>query len=155
MTKQNIRIIETDATHAAIAAPLLDAYRQFYKKPSDLDAAFVFLSERLKNEESVLFLAFLDSGSAAKPVGFVHLYPTFSSLTLRKQWILYDLFVAHEARRRGIGEALMNRARQLAKETGADSLILETAKDNFIAQGLYERLGYIRDEVFYRYSLQI
>ncbi len=155
MTKQNIRIIETNATHAPIAAPLFDAYRQFYHKPSDLDAAGAFLSERLKNEESVLFLAFFDSGPSAKPVGLVHLYPTFSSLTLRRQWILYDLFVAPEARRRGVGKALMNRARQLAKETGADSLILETAQDNFTAQRLYERLGYKRDEVFYRYSLQI
>ena len=155
MTQEETRIIQADATCACVAAPLFDAYRQFYKKPSNLDSARTFLSERLKNSESVLFLAYLNSGSSALPVGLVHLYPTFASLALRKQWILSDLFVAPEARGRGVGEALMNRARKLAQETGADSLILETAKDNHTAQKLYERLGYLRDEIFYRYSLPV
>jgi len=70
----------------------------------------------------------------------VHLYPTFSSLTLRRQWILSDLFVTPEARCEGVGEALMNRARRLAEETDADALLLETATSNFTAQTLYERL---------------
>ncbi len=46
----------------------------------------------------------------------------------------------------------MNRARQLAEETDADALLLETATDNFTAQKLYEKMGYKRDEVFYRYA---
>ena len=38
-------------------APLFDAYRQFYKKPPDLEAARRFLFARLSKGESVLFLA--------------------------------------------------------------------------------------------------
>jgi ribosomal protein S18 acetylase RimI-like enzyme len=49
----------------------------------------------------------------------------------------------------------MERARQLGKETGAHQLILETATDNFTAQRLYEKLGYKRDEEFYRYALAL
>lgn len=155
MANENLRIIKANARHSPSAASLLDAYRQFYKKKSDLKATRNFLKRRLTNNESVLFLAFSNKGRNAKPVGLVHLYPTFSSLTLRRQWILSDLFVIPEARREGVGEALMNRARQFAEETDADALLLETATDNFTAQKLYERLGYRRDEVFYRYALTI
>jgi ribosomal protein S18 acetylase RimI-like enzyme len=155
MANKNFRIVKVNASHSLLGVPLFDAYRQFYKKKSDLKAARDFLKRRLKNRESVMFLAFSDGGRRAKPVGLVHLYPTFSSLTLRRQWILSDLFVVPEARRQGVGEALMNRARQLGEETDADALLLETATDNFTAQKLYERLGYRRDQKFYRYALTI
>jgi ribosomal protein S18 acetylase RimI-like enzyme len=155
MAKESLRIVKANARHSPLAASLFDAYRQFYKKKSDLKAARDFLKRRLKNRESVLFLAFSEGEGQAKPVGLVHLYPTFSSLTLRRQWILSDLFVVPEARREGVGEALMNHARRLAKATDADALLLETATDNFTAQKLYERLGYKRDQEFYRYALTI
>ena len=155
MTNESLRVVKANARYLRLAVPIFDAYREFYKKKSNLKAARGFLKRRLKNRESVLFLAFLDGGGRIKPVGLVHLYPTFSSLTLRRQWILSDLFVIPESRGRGVGEALMNRARQLAEETDADALLLETATDNLTAQKLYERLGYRRDQEFYRYALKV
>ena len=86
-------------------------------------------------------------------LGFVQLYPSLASIPMKPIWILYDLFVAPSARNLGVGRRLMDRATQLAKETGADALILETAADNHTAQRLYEKLGYKRDDVFYRYAL--
>jgi ribosomal protein S18 acetylase RimI-like enzyme len=74
---------------------------------------------------------------------------------MRNIWILNDLYVAHEHRKYGLGRALMERARQLARETGAKRLTLATALDNFTAQRLYESLGYQRDEKFYHYSLEV
>jgi len=155
MPNENLRIVKANARHSPLAAPLFDAYRQFYRIESDLKAARAFLKRRLKNRESVLFLAFSNGVGQGKPVGLVHLYPTFSSLTLRRQWILSDLFVTPEARHQGVGEALMNHARLFAEGTKADALLLETATDNFTAQKLYEKVGYKRDEVFYRYALTI
>ena len=114
-----------------------------------------FLKGRLKMKESVLFLAFLSSGPHARPVGLVHIYRTFSSLSLRPQWILSDLFVIPKARRKGVGEALMNRARKLALDTGANALLLETTIDNINAQRLCERLDHKRDTPSYRYALAI
>jgi ribosomal protein S18 acetylase RimI-like enzyme len=133
------------------AAPLFDAYRQFYRKPPDVEAARRFLFARLSKGESVLFLAHLDGRS----VGFVHLYPVFSSVNLTRQWILNDLYVAPEARKTGVARALMQRAHQLAEETRANSLTLETASDNIAAQRLYESLGWRRDEEFFRYYLPL
>jgi len=47
----------------------------------------------------------------------------------------------------------MNRAGQLAEETGARAIELTTARSNTQAQALYESLGYRRDEEFFTYSL--
>jgi GNAT superfamily N-acetyltransferase len=153
MYSQALQIEVLQATPADVGsvAPLFDAYRQFYKKPANEEAARRFLFARLSKGESVLFHALHDGAS----VGFVHLYPVFSSLNLTRQWILSDLYVVPEARKHGVGHALMDRARQFAESTQADGLMLETATDNHTAQRLYERLGWKRDDEFYRYFLAV
>jgi GNAT superfamily N-acetyltransferase len=147
------RIVRAGMEHVGMAAPLFDAYRQFYKLPPDPEKGRKFLSERLSRSESVVFLALIEGETGWIAAAFMQLYPTFSSLSLKRLWILNDLFVAPQARKAGIAKALMERARQLAAETGAEGLILETAVDNVAAQTLYERLGWKRDEKFYRYAL--
>ncbi|MGH7497626.1 MAG: GNAT family N-acetyltransferase [Gemmatimonadales bacterium] len=134
-------------------APLFDAYRQFYERPSNLALARDFLSARLGRGESVVFLA--EDGDAA--MGFVQLYPLFSSTSAQpgRLWLLNDLFVVPSARGRGIGRLLMDRARRLAEETGACGLELATARTNAGAQALYESLGYRRDDDFFRYELHL
>ena len=84
--------------------PLFDAYRVFYEKPSDLKLARSFLTERLQLRESVILLAVTASGEA---VGFTQLYPSFSSVSARRIWILNDLYVAEQARGSGAAQALM------------------------------------------------
>lgn len=74
-------------------------------------------------------------------------------MALQPALLLSDLYVSEQARRQGVGEALMNAARAHAEATGACGLQLETAKSNLPGQALYERLGYVRDEVFYTYWL--
>jgi GNAT superfamily N-acetyltransferase len=134
-------------------APLFDAYRQFYERPSDLAMARAFLSQRLERDESVIFLVEDDD----ETLGFVQLYPLFSSTSPRpgRLWLLNDLFVTPAARGRGVGRRLMDRARQLAEDTGACGLELATAKTNHNAQALYESLGYRRDDDFFRYELTL
>jgi GNAT superfamily N-acetyltransferase len=134
-----------------LVVPLFDAYRQFYEQPSDPALARAFLAERLARAESVVFLAERDG----RAVGFVQLYPLFSSTAARpgRLWLLNDLFVAPEARGGGVGRALMERARRLAEETGAVGLELATARANSGAQRLYESLGYRQDDQFIRYEL--
>jgi len=151
MKHDAFEIAITQATPADVgaAAPLFDAYRQFYKKPPNEEAARRFLFARLSKGESVMFLAW----RGKTPVGFVHLYPVFSSTNLTRQWILNDLYVHPNARKHGVAHALMNRAHQFALSTQADGLTLETAADNHPAQRLYEQLGWKRDEQFYRYFL--
>jgi ribosomal protein S18 acetylase RimI-like enzyme len=154
-SKIAVTVMRADPQHAEVIAPLFDAYRQFYRQPADLSAACQFISERLKAKQSVVFVAFLGLEVNSKAVGFVQLYPAFSSISMKPIWILNDLYVLAEAREKGIAKALMESARQLAVTTGAKELILETAMDNYSAQKLYEQLGYKKDVEFYRYALAV
>jgi ribosomal protein S18 acetylase RimI-like enzyme len=146
-----VRIVRADTSRLELVVPLFHAYRQFYKQASDLVAARGFLRERLEREESVIFLAFDDETA----VGFIQLYGSFDSVAMQRLWILNDLFVVPAARKQGVAKLLMDRARQLAVETKAKGLILETAVDNLPAQKLYEKLGWKRDQEFYRYYLNV
>jgi ribosomal protein S18 acetylase RimI-like enzyme len=128
-------------------APLFDAYRQFYRHPPDAARSRAFLAERLGRGESVVFLA--HRGPLA--VGFVQLYPMFSSTTVRRLWVLNDLYVVPDARRQGVGALLLARAQELARASDADAVVLETAVDN-PAQRLYEALGWKRDRQFLHYE---
>ena len=133
-------------------ARLFDLYRQFYECEPDLPLARDYIGARLGNGESVIFLA----ESEGDALGFVQLYPSFCSVDAVPILILYDLYVDEALRRSGAGEALMNRATQHARETGAKRLDLLTAKDNLAGQSLYEKLGYERaNEGFYAYSLEL
>lgn len=147
-----MQIIEANKTHVDLIAPLFDAYRQFYELPSNLSGAQKYILERLSNGESRIFVALDDAGKA---LGFTQLYPTFESLNMRNRWVLYDLFVEPSARKLGVARALMERAKQLAIETGAVYVELDTARDNTKAQALYESLGYERDTLFYHYVLEV
>jgi GNAT superfamily N-acetyltransferase len=128
--------------------PLFDGYRRFYEQPSDLEGARQFLQARLKAAESAIFVADV----AGQLIGFAQLYPSFSSASMKRLWILNDLFVALEARRNGVGTALMNAAETFARETGAQGLALATQKTNFTAKSLYEARGWKQDEAFDRYT---
>jgi len=132
-----------------VIAPLFDAYRVFYKAASNFQASHNFITERLANDESVIFLA-RDGNNAA--IGFVQLYPSFDSMQMQRLWILNDLFVDPYARTGGAGAALLAAAERFACEDDAVGLTLSTAVDNHTAQRLYERAGFVRDEAFSVYN---
>lgn len=126
---------------------LFDDYRRFYGESSDRDGARRFLRDRLHRDESVVFVA----RSAGRAVGFVQLYPSFSSTRMRRMWILNDLYVVPEGRRRGIGDRLLERAEHFVRETGSAGAWLETAVDN-PAQRLYASRGWLLDREFLHFD---
>ena len=132
-----------------VIAPLFDSYRQFYEQPADAKGAAEFIGERLKNGESVIFLARTPDG---RGIGFCQLYPSFCSVIAQRIGVLYDLFVLPTARQSGTGRALMQAAEDYAIAAGWARLDLTTAKANIKAQALYESQGWVRDEVFYAYN---
>lgn len=129
---------------------LFDQYRIFYQKDSDLPAAEQFLTERIENEDSRVFVA----ESEGKLVGFVQLYPLFSSTRMKRYWLLNDLFVNENDRGKGFSKALIEKAKEMAKSAGACGILLETAKSNDIGNSLYPNCGFeIYDEVnFYEWT---
>src|SRR6266436_9439203 len=147
-----IDVVEGDISLVDEVVPLFDGYRRFYGQTSDPPGIRAFLQERFVRHDSVVFLARTPEGRA---VGFVQLYPSFSSVSMQRLWILNDLFVVPEARRRGIARALMSRAQAFARESRAKGLVLETAVDNHAAQALYESLGWHRQTEFCTYLLNV
>ncbi|MGE0439969.1 MAG: N-acetyltransferase family protein [Gemmatimonadales bacterium] len=135
----------------ALLAPLFIGYRAFYRKPPEADRVRAFLSDRLRHQDSIVLLARLD-GIA---VGFTQLYPTFSSVSIGRAFVLNDLFVDPAARSHGVGRALLERAAAFARQEGALYLELATGVTNAGAQRLYEATGWVRDTDFYHYSLDL
>ena len=129
---------------------LFDGYRTFYKQPSNVVAAKKFLSERFKKDDSIIFLAY---NKTNKPIGFTQLYPSFSSVSMKRMWILNDLFVDPKHRGQSVGRALMKKAEDFARISDSKGLVLHTAKDNTVGKALYESEGYKLDMEFDTYSL--
>ena len=150
-----MEVILARADHLEEVAKLCNQYRIFYQQPSDTEAARQFLKQRFERQDSTLLLAREDD----QTVGFTQLYPSFSSISMQRIWILNDLFVAESHRGQGVSKLLMGRAEKYAQETDAETdavqIILTTQISNAAAQALYESLGYIKDEVFYHYTLRI
>ena len=148
-----LKIQKASLANVPALAPLFDAYRSFYGKPSDLSLAEKFLRERLAANESVIF--FCHKPAADAIAGFTQLYPFFSSVSAARILVLNDLYVAPDSRRLGIGRALMQAAHDHARQTGAVRVDLSTAHTNKSAQALYESFGYAHDTDFRTYSLSI
>jgi len=126
---------------------LFDAYRQFYNQPSDPLAAREFLRDKFNHGESIIFLAWV----GPTPVGFTQLFPSFSSVSMARTFLLNDLFVAPRHRRQGVGALLLDAAVQYGRSLGAVRLSLTTNIANLTAQATYEAQGWKRDEAFYVY----
>jgi ribosomal protein S18 acetylase RimI-like enzyme len=149
-TPAEVRILRAGIGDIDALTPLFDGYRQFYGRRSDPPAAREFLRERIERDESVIYIAHTRPDEAA---GFTQLYPSFSSVSVQRLWILNDLFVRSDVRRGGVARALLERARQHAVDTGAKGLVLSTGVSNKAAQALYESCGWQRDDEFFQYHL--
>ncbi len=148
-----VKTIRAGLEHLDVLTGLFDAYRQFYGQPPNLPGARAFLEARLRGRESVVLLAVPDDAPGTG-VGFVQLFPSFSSVSMKPIWILNDLFVAPQARRAGVARSLLEAACELARSTGAFRLRLSTAKDNEAAKALYLASGYRMVE-FDQYELVV
>lgn len=146
-----MRIFQATVEDLEGVSKLFNLYRMFYRQPSNLEGAKTYIKERIESKESVIFVA----QDKQKYVGFTQLYPTFSSISMQRAWILNDLYVDEGARKQGVGELLIHKAIDFAKETGAKSIGLSTASDNYSAQSLYERNGFIRDNQFFHYECEL
>lgn len=122
---------------------LFDLYRQFYKQPSEIEKVKSFLSERITNKESVIYVSEEDG----EYNGFVQLYPVFTSVGMKRLWLLNDLFVKADQRKKGIARKLIDKSKALAMDTNASGLLLETSKTNTEGNKLYPSVGFIlKDE---------
>jgi len=129
---------------------LFDKYRIFYKQTSDVGSAKTFLKKRMKGKESMIFVA----EERKELIGFTQLFPIFSSVSMKRTWLLNDLYINERSRGIGAATALLNAAKGFAAETNSKWLLLQTTADNFAAQKVYEKNGWIKEtDFFYRADL--
>ncbi|MGI0130392.1 MAG: GNAT family N-acetyltransferase [Thermoplasmata archaeon] len=146
----NVTVRRAGRTDVDRVVPLFGAYREFYRQPRDPNRERQFLLDRMARQECAVFVA----ESRGEVVGFTLLYPMFTSIGLRPTWVLNDLYVIPARRRGGVGARLLTRAREFGRDTNAEYLTLETARDN-PAQRLYEAEGWRKDELFLHYELPL
>lgn len=132
--------------------PLVTSYRIFYQhEPDPRERELV--ERNLREGRSTIFFA-RDAASGAV-VGFVQLFQTYSTVWLGPQLVLEDLFVVPAARGAGAAARLLERAEAHARDIGAVGMFLETAMDNEIAQRVYERAGWTREDRFLKYNAKL
>ena len=125
-------------------AELFSAYRSFFSKIDDVPEAERFLRARMAADDSVIFVA----RAAGTPVGFIQLYPLWSSWYCKRIWFVSDLYVDEGVRGHGIGADLVKRIKEFAAETGASSAMVELPKSEPHLERFYAALGFARDDVF-------
>ena len=138
-----MKIIQAELTQLTEVIDLFDAYRVWYGKESNKEMAREFLTERIKNRESIIYACENDEG---KIIGFTQLYPIFSSTRMKRMWLLNDLFVDPGFRGHGISKILINQAKDLCKSTQACGVLLETETNNEIGNSLYHSIGFELEE---------
>ena len=128
--------------------PLMRAYCDFYEvAPSD--GALLAMSRALiadPEREGIQLVARDDSDPARPAVAFATVFWTWQTLSAARAAVMNDLFVAEAARGTGTAEALIAACGDAARAHGAPKLSWTTAKDNYRAQAVYDRVGGQRSE---------
>ena len=137
----NIR--EAEPSDLDQLSKLFDSYRMFYGKESNIDISKKFLKSRLINKDSKVFICEVNNVLT----GFVQLYPLFSSTRVSKYWLLNDLFVDSEYRGNGYSKLLIDKTKELVKESNACGMMLETEKSNKIGNNLYPETGFKKNDL--------
>ena len=119
----------------ANAARLLDEYRQHYGANPAPEAVTAWLREQVEAARARVYLA-----GEAEGICTVAVVP--AALTLRTVWLVRDLYVRPESRRRGVARALLEAVAEEARAGGAHRLSLQTESANVRAIELYGRIGF-------------
>jgi len=143
-------IVKSTENHLEQLAELFEEYRLFCGCEQNLTETKSFLKKLIRNEESILFIAV--DAQTERLMGFVNLYPCYSSLALQRLWILNDLGVSSHYRGKGVSKALIQKVQEFAKETNAIRIELKTGINNTTARSLYKSMDFTVDleNIYYR-----
>ena len=138
------------ATNNDIPA-IAELYREQFREMAKLIPDFIkegdqsteFIENTIANEESDI-LVYENDGMI---VGFILLQaktrPDFDFMLPGKYCYIMDVIITKTHRNKGFGTALMNSAKDWAKEQNCNLINLDVLVNNHGAIKLYERLGFI------------
>ncbi len=128
-----------------------ELYREQFREMAKLipdfikegDQSIEFLEKTILNDESDILVYDYDD----KVVGFVLLQakirPDFDFMLPGKFCYIMDIIITENYRNKGFGTALMNSAKDWAKEQGCSFINLDVLTNNPKAISLYEKLGFM------------
>ena len=131
----------------AIAQLYREQFREMSKLIPDFikegDQSVEFLEKTILSEDSDIFVYEKDG----TVVGFILLQakerPDFDFMIPGKYCYIMDIIVTETHRNKGFGTALMNSAKDWAKEQNCSFINLDVLTTNTNAVALYEKLGFI------------
>ena len=126
---------------AEAVADLLVAFRDHMGVGWPSANAFLASVERLLEDRDTEFLLAAPAGRAP-PAGVLQLRFRFSVWKAAPDAWVEDVFVAEQARRAGLGDALVSLAIERAQARRARRIELDCNEHNAGAQALYERHGF-------------
>lgn len=132
---------QPDEVEAELVGRLLVAFRDHMNCDWPSENAFIASVERLLEDRETEFLL-AAIGDAASPCGVLQLRFRLSVWMAAPDAWLEDVFVFEEARRSGVGDALVRFALERAKARGARRIELDCNEANAPALALYERHGF-------------
>jgi len=140
----SLRITAVDLENAAISATWLDLLDHYARDPMGggvgLSAyARTHLVDELKRLPT--FHGAL-AWRGEKAVGLINCFAGFSTFAAKPLLNIHDIVVHADARRQGIGQALLQWAERRARQFGCCKLTLEILSGNTRAMASYARAGY-------------
>jgi len=139
-----LRIAAVDLENAAISAAWLELLDHYACDPMGggtglSDYAKANLVRQLKDLPT--FHGAL-AWRGEKPLGLINCFAGFSTFAAKPLLNIHDIVVHADARRQGIGQALLQWAERRARQLGCCKLTLEILSGNTRAMASYARAGY-------------
>ena len=129
---------------AEAVARLVVGFRDHMGKDWPSENAMLAGVERLMEDSATVYLLAAPDDDSP-PGGYAQLRFRHSLWTAAPDCWIEDVFVDEGARRRGVADALMALALDVARERGARRAELDTSEENEAALALYARHGFTRD----------
>lgn len=108
-------ILKAEIQHLNDIVPLFEGYQQ----KSNPEAVKSYLKERLEKQDTVIFITYIGE----QAVGFCQLFHRLSSVYMQPLFIFKDLFIDRKFRKRGIGAALLEKAKILCERLHYKALV--------------------------------
>jgi ribosomal protein S18 acetylase RimI-like enzyme len=126
------------------------AYLKFYESEPVESATELLWNRLTKDEPEIQGLVAVSNGEV---VGIAHFHYQLSTWTHTFHCYLEDLYVAEDARGKGVASALIAAVEDLAIQNKSSELFWITKESNTVARKLYERVATLSDFVRYEKKL--
>ncbi|HXZ06398.1 MAG TPA: GNAT family N-acetyltransferase [Ktedonobacteraceae bacterium] len=119
-----------------------EALPEFFRSVEEPARSRQYFAEIIANKDAALFVAEYEGTLVGAIHCFIDDAPKIPFIVPRRFVLIDDMVVDENFRRRGVGQALLERVDQWVREKGLTEVVLGVWEFNTAARFLYEKLGY-------------